>query len=112
MLLRCPGKVHHVSFEGDGAGIVYEPVHDCISDCCLAEPFMPILDGELTGDDRGFPAMPVFEYLKQIPGLFSAQRTQTQVIEDQEFDLRHRDVAGRFSCSIRSRSAPLPDMTR
>lgn len=49
---------------------------------------MPVLNGELTGNQRGAGSMSLFDDLKQIPTFGIRQRGQSQVIEDQKMGFR------------------------
>lgn len=61
-----------------------QPVQDCIGDRRISDMIMPVLNGELTGNQRGAGSMSLFDDLKQIPTFGIRQRGQSQVIEDQK----------------------------
>ncbi len=41
---------HRFSFQIDLVGVVYEAVEDGVGKGGIADPFVPVLDGELAGD--------------------------------------------------------------
>ena len=61
--------------------IVHQPVHDGIGERGFAEPFMPMIHGDLTGNDRGFSSVSVFHDFQKITPLFIRERREPPVIE-------------------------------
>ena len=74
---------HAVSFEGDAMGVVDDPVENGVGDCRLADHGVPLGDGELCGDQGGFPAIAFFEDFQQIEALLIGQAVGAPIIKDQ-----------------------------
>lgn len=53
----------------------------------IADDFMPVLQGELAGDQGGLPTMPILEDFEEIPTLGIGERVEAVVVEDEEFGL-------------------------
>jgi hypothetical protein len=68
-------------------GVVDEAVEDGIGDSGLAERAVPVADRELAGDDGGAELVAVLDDLEQIGGLFGCERSQRQVVDDENRDL-------------------------
>ncbi len=62
--------------------VMQEPVQDGIGDRGVADPAMPVFDGELCGDDGGVPFGTVVHDLQQIFPTVGFQWLQGPVIED------------------------------
>ena len=45
-------------------GVMDQPVQDGIGQGRIADLFMPVIDGQLTGDEGWFQAMAILEYLE------------------------------------------------
>jgi len=62
---------------------VNKSVKNGIRESGVANALMPILDGQLAGDDRGAGVIPAFNDLQKILSLSVRQRCQPKVINDQ-----------------------------
>ena len=76
---------HGFSFQGDGVGVVDESVKNGVGQCWVADGFMPVFDGQLSGDKGGALVVAVFHDLEEVAPLLCAQRRACPVIEDEEF---------------------------
>jgi hypothetical protein len=81
---------HRVSFQIDLVSVVYESIHYGIGQWRQSAPMMPVNDGKLAGDERGFSAMSVLKDFKEIPELITGQRRQSPVVENEQVDLGER----------------------
>ena len=57
---------HRRSFEMDGVGMVYEPIKDGIAEGGVADDIVPVLDGELTGDEGCSTRVAVLEDFEEV----------------------------------------------
>ena len=71
-------------------GVVNEAVEDCIGVGWIADHRVPVLDGELAGDDGGTTPVAVLENLEQIVAGLGVERLQSPVVEDEELDAAER----------------------
>ena len=44
-------------------GVVYESVEDCVGECGVADGLVPVVDGELGGEEGGTPKVPCISLL-------------------------------------------------
>ena len=58
-----------------------EAVEDGVGQGGLADVLMPVIDRQLTGDQRGSPVMPVLDDLHQVVTLLAGQRLDAPVID-------------------------------
>ena len=65
-------------------GVVDEAIQNGIREGGIAEGFVPVFHGELTGDDGGAIAVPVIEEFQLVAALFIGQRAKTPVVEDHD----------------------------
>src|SRR6202158_4334415 len=72
-----------LAVEGEAVGGVHEAVEDGIGDCGIDDHLVPVIDGELTGYDRGAAAVAIVDDFEQIAALLRGQRSQSPVVEDQ-----------------------------
>lgn len=68
-------------------GVMNEPVQHGVGDGRIPDGIMPFVGRDLTGDESGGDAMPVFQDLQDIPPLPVGKRCQAPVIDDQESKL-------------------------
>ena len=54
-------------------GIVDDPVEDSVSQSGITDCFVPLIDGQLAGDDCGASSLPVFEDFQQVAAFNSGQ---------------------------------------
>mgnify|MGYP006883685366 CR=1 FL=1 len=57
---------HRLDFEGDAISVVDEPIEDGIGDGAITEVGMPLIDRQLTGDQRRAAIVAIIEDLQQI----------------------------------------------
>ena len=69
-------------------GVVDEAVHDGVRQGRVAHRFVPLVDGDLGGDEGGAVAVTVFEELEEIEALFMTEPLEPPVVEDDEIRLR------------------------
>lgn len=65
-------------------GVVDDPVENGVGDCRLADHGMPLGDGQLRGDQRGFPAIAFLEDFQQIETLLVGQAVGAPVVKDEQ----------------------------
>lgn len=58
-----------------------EAISEGIGERGFANALMPVLDGELAGDDRSAGAVAIFEQFEEIATLIIRERSQAKVIE-------------------------------
>ena len=67
--------------------MVQQAVQDGIGDGGLADDRMPVFDRALAGDDGGSFVVAVLDDFEQIIALRIIERSQKQIIEDEQLDL-------------------------
>ncbi len=67
---------HGLPFEGDAVGVVHQPVEDGIGQRWIADERMPMLDGELAGDERGALAIAVIEQFQEVMPCLGVESSQ------------------------------------
>jgi hypothetical protein len=67
---------------------VYETVEYGIGQRGAGEVLVPVLDGQLAGDEGGTAAVAVFQDLEQVPAFGVRERSEAPVVEDQQLRLR------------------------
>jgi hypothetical protein len=75
-----------LAVEGEAVRSVHEAVEDGISDRGVDDHLVPVIDGELTGDDGRAAAVAIVDDFEQIAALLRGQRRQAPVVEDQQLD--------------------------
>lgn len=60
---------------------MYDTIHDGIGRGRVTDCFVPIVRGQLRGDDYGFAAMPVLYYIEQDGTLLGVKVHEEEVIE-------------------------------
>lgn len=63
--------------------VLHDPVQHGVGHGGVPDPFLPMLYGQLTGDDRGLPARSVVDHLQQVRARLRIHPHQAPVIEDQ-----------------------------
>ena len=63
--------------------VLLDSVQHFVSNRSVIDPFVPMLNGQLTGDDRGLPARPVVDHLQQVRTRLRIHTHQAPVIEHQ-----------------------------
>ena len=71
-------------------GIMDEPVENGVGQGWIADGFVPMIDGQLTGDDGLSASVAVREDSQQNPPLDRSEYAQPPTIEDQGADLGNR----------------------
>ena len=61
-----------------------EAVEDGIGDGWIADGLVPLVDGQLAGDDGGCLSVAIFEDLQQVASLLGVQDGQTPIVENEE----------------------------
>jgi hypothetical protein len=65
---------HGSSFQLNSVSIVNQPVHNGIGDGRVSDMVVPVLNGELTGDQGGTRSVAIFDDFKQIPSFRVRER--------------------------------------
>ena len=55
---------HRTAFESDAITVVDEPIEDGVGERRLVDVGMPLIDGELAGDERGFLVVAILQDLQ------------------------------------------------
>ena len=61
-----------------------QAIHDRVGEGRVVQVFVPVLDGQLTGHDRGTRADAIIEQLEQIVALARTDRADGEVIDDEQ----------------------------
>ena len=69
-------------------GIVHDAIKNGVCDGGFADHVMPLRDRQLGGDQRGFPAIALFEDLEEVKSLLIGQRMRAPIVENEELDPR------------------------
>jgi hypothetical protein len=86
---------HAFSSHVDAVGVVDEAVENGVGQGRIADNFVPLVGGDLAGDDGGTAPVTVFEYLEQIDALSVCEDRQSPIVEDQQIDAaEHFEGAG------------------
>lgn len=68
--------------------VMHEAIEDGIGKRGVADEVVPVLDGDLTRDERRASPAPIFDQFEQIAAFAIAQRRQAPVVENQQVGLR------------------------
>ena len=68
-------------------GVMDQPVEDSIGDGGITDLFMPVLHGELTGDDSGGMAMPFLNDLQEVSSFGVGHGGEAEVVNHQDMGL-------------------------
>jgi len=71
-------------------GVVHEAVENSVGDGGIADDFVPMLNGKLTGDDGRAASVPVFHDLQEIAALLREHRRKSPIIKDEKLNARER----------------------
>src|ERR1700742_1786857 len=75
---------HAVSFKGDAVGVVYDSVQDGVGNSGFAYHVMPLCDGKLGGDERGFSPIAFFEDFEEIEALLVVKTVSAPIVEHKQ----------------------------
>jgi hypothetical protein len=78
---------HRLAFEGKPVAVVDQPVEDRICDGRILKVSVPLLEGQLAGDQRRLAVVAIIEDLHQIPTDRIGQWRETEVVDDDEIGL-------------------------
>ena len=84
------GFAQALALKGEPVGVVHEAIEDSVGDGGVADDVVPMLDGELAGDDRGATAVPVLHDFQEVAALLGEHRRQSPVIQDEQLDASKR----------------------
>ena len=79
---------HAVSPEDEAVCVVDETVENGVGDGGIGDDLVPVIHGNLAGDDGGATLMPVVDDLEEIAALVAGERSYSPVVEDEKFDAR------------------------
>ena len=68
-------------------GVMDQPVKDGIGDGGIADLFMPVLHGELTGDDGGGMAVSFLNDLQEVSSFGVGHGSETEIVNHQDMGL-------------------------
>lgn len=74
--------------DSDLVGSVEDAIADGVGDRRVGEEVVPSLVFQLTRDDRGAEAVAIFEDLEEIAARILGQRSDREVVENKNVDLR------------------------
>ena len=67
-------------------GVVDEAVEDGVGIGGIADEVVPLIDGDLAGDERGAAAVALFEDFEEIVAGAGIERLKAPVVEDKKLD--------------------------
>src|SRR5262249_33406873 len=82
------GGAQRRSVEIQTVGGVHEAIEDGIGDGRIGDQLVPVLDGDLAGDDRGASAVTVVDDVEQIATLLRGEWGQAPIVDDKELYTR------------------------
>ena len=88
---------HGASFEFELVGVVNETVEDRVGEGGVAERIVPVLDGELTGDQGGPGSVAVLEEFEEVAAVVGVELGESEVIKHDEVELGERGEQFRIS---------------
>ena len=65
-----------------------EPVENGVGNGGIGDHLVPVIDGDLAGDDGGAALMAVVDDLEKIAALVASERSEAPIIKNQELDPR------------------------
>ena len=65
-------------------GVVEESVQDGVAEGGIADDLVPVLDGDLAGEQRAPAGVAVVEDLEEVVPCLSGERSEPPVVEDKE----------------------------
>jgi len=68
-------------------GVVHQPVEDGIAKRGVPDAGVPVVDRQLTGDQRGAAPDPILDQFKEVAPFAVAEWGQAPVVEDEQIDL-------------------------
>ena len=68
-------------------GVMDQPVEDSIGDGGITDLFMPVLHGELTGDDSGGMAMSFLNDLQEVSSFGVGHGCEAEIVNNQDMCL-------------------------
>jgi hypothetical protein len=71
-------------------GVVDEPVEDGVGVGRVSDDGVPVLDGELAGDDGRSSSVAFLEYLEEVVARLGVERLKPPVIENEQLDAAER----------------------
>jgi hypothetical protein len=80
------GTPQALAVEVDPAGIMDQAVEDAVGVGGVADQRVPLIDGELAGDDGGAAAVAVLKDLQEVVAGCGVERLEAPVVEDEEID--------------------------
>jgi len=75
------------SGQRDAVRVVHQAIHDRVAEGGVPDAFVPVLDGDLTGEQRGAPARAIFDHLQEIAPFPIADRREAPIVQNQEIGL-------------------------
>jgi hypothetical protein len=88
-------------------GVVDQPVKDGVGNGGFTEGVVPVADRELAGDDGGAELVAVLDDLEQVGSLLGCERSQGEVVDDQDADLAQAVISRGRRPSARARARAL-----
>lgn len=83
LLLRGFGIAHRRALQGDAVRVVDDAIEDGVGQRGVVQVFVPVLDGQLAGDDARSTADPIVHLLEQIGPLRLVEGRDSPVIDQQ-----------------------------
>ncbi len=76
--------------------MVYEPVEDRVAEGGIADDVVPVLDGELAGDEGGSTRVAVLKDFEQISTFDLIERLESEVVNDEQRGFQKSDEEPRI----------------
>ena len=87
VFLLCICCSHRQSLESDAVCAVDQAVEDGVPKGGVADQVVPVLDGQLDGDECSPTAVAVFDHFQKVAPFAIPERRQVPVVDDQEWCL-------------------------
>src|SRR6202171_4943175 len=104
------GSPHALAVEIDAVGVMNQAVEDGVGVGGIADQRVPLIDGELAGDDGGAVAVAILEDLQEVVASCGIERLEAPVVEDEKIDAAERAQQTRMAAvaagPTRAASAP------
>lgn len=67
---------------------VHQTVEDCVPKCGVADQVVPVLDGQLAGDECSLAAVAVFDHFQEVAPFAISERRQAPVVNPRPGSVR------------------------
>jgi len=78
---------HGFSAQSELVGVMHQPIEDGVGEGGIADRGVPLLDGDLAGDDGGAALISIVDDLEQIAAVGVGHRRHGQIVKDEDLGL-------------------------